>query len=338
MTHDHHDHDHDHGRAPEAARGPNRDHPPEVAHDHDHGHDLRAAPANRLAVALALTAGFMLVEVVAGFFTRSLALLSDAGHMVTDAAALALALWAQHVARRAPTARRTYGFRRAETLAACANGVALGVTTVWIVVEALRRWQNPPDVRGGWMLAVATVGLGVNLLSAWVLSRGEHHNANTRAALAHVVADAAGSVAAMLAGALQMLWGWRRADPILSVVIAVLILGSAWRLVRDAVDVLMEGAPVGVDVARIDAIVRETPGVAGLHDLHVWTVAEGFPAVTVHVVLGDSAHGVEVAREVAARLSRELSLEHVTVQPEAPPAGDIVPAERLRRRGSASTT
>ena len=137
----------------------------------------------------------------------------------------------------------------------------------------------------------------------------------------------------MLAGALQMLWAWRRADPILSVVIAVLILGSAWRLVRDAVDVLMEGAPVGVDVARIDAIVRETPGVAGLHDLHVWTVAEGFPAVTVHVVLAESAHGVEVARDVAARLSQELSLEHVTVQPEASPAGDIVPVERLLRHG-----
>jgi len=309
-----------------------------MTHDHAHArehapaHDLRAATSSRLAVALALTSGFMLVEVGAGLFTRSLALLSDAGHMVTDAAALALALWAQRVALRPPTSRRTYGFRRAETLAACANGVALGVTTVWIVVEAIRRWQHPPDVRGGWMLVVATVGLGVNLLSAWVLSRGEHHGANTRAALAHVMADAAGSVAAMLAGALQMLWGWRRADPVLSVVIAGLILGRAWRLVRDAVDVLMEGAPTDVDVARVEAIVRETPGVAGLHDLHVWTVAEGFPAVTVHVVLDGSAHGVEVARDVAARLSRELSLEHVTVQPEAPPASDIVPAERLRRR------
>jgi cobalt-zinc-cadmium efflux system protein len=311
MTHDHHDHD----------------------HDHAHAHDLRAASSSRLAVALALTSGFMLVEVVAGVFTRSLALLSDAGHMVTDAAALALALWAQRIAQRAPTSRRTYGFRRAETLAACANGVALGVTTVWIVVEAARRWQHPPDVRGGWMLAVATVGLGVNLLSAWVLSRGEgRQGANTRAALAHVMADAAGSVAAMLAGALQMLWGWRRADPVLSVVIAVLILGSAWRLVRDAVDVLMEGAPVGVDVARVEAIVRGTPGVVGLHDLHVWTVAEGFPAVTVHVVLDGSAHGVEVARDVAARLSKELSLEHVTVQPEAPPAGELVPVGRLLRR------
>jgi len=326
MTHDHHDHDHGH------------DHAPEAAHDHAHGHDLRASPARRLAVALALTGAFMLVEVVAGVFTRSLALLSDAGHMVTDAAALALALWAQRVAQRAPTARRTYGFRRAETLAACANGVALGVTTVWIMVEAARRWQHPPDVRGGWMLAVATAGLGVNLLSAWVLSRGGGHGANTRAALAHVMADAAGSVAAMLAGASQVLWGWRRADPVLSVVIAVFILGSAWRLVRHAVDVLMEGAPVGVDVARVEAVVRGTPGVAGLHDLHVWTVAEGFPAVTVHVVLDGSAHGVEVAREVAARLSRELSLEHVTVQPEAPAAGELVPVGRLLRRRDADET
>jgi cobalt-zinc-cadmium efflux system protein len=315
-----HDHDHDHA--------------PAVEHDHRHDHDLRSSPARRLGVALALTGGFMLVEVVAGLFTRSLALLSDAGHMVTDAAALALALWAQRMAQRAPTTRRTYGFRRAETLAACANGIALGVTTVWIVVEAARRWQHPPDVRGGWMLGVATVGLGVNLLSAWVLARGEHHGANTRAALAHVLADAAGSVAAMLAGGLQLLWGWRRADPVLSVVIAVLILGSAWRLVRDAIDVLMEGAPSGVDVARVEAVVRGTPGVAGLHDLHVWTVADGFPAATVHVVLDGAAHGVDVAREVAARLSRELAIEHVTVQPEAPPASVLVPTERLLRRGA----
>jgi cobalt-zinc-cadmium efflux system protein len=152
------------------------------------------------------------------------------------------------------------------------------------------------------------------------------------------MADAAGSVAAMLAGASQVLWGWRRADPVLSVVIAVFILGSAWRLVRHAVDVLMEGAPVGVDVARVEAVVRGTPGVAGLHDLHVWTVAEGFPAVTVHVVLDGSAHGVEVAREVAARLSRELSLEHVTVQPEAPAAGELVPVGRLLRRRDADET
>jgi cobalt-zinc-cadmium efflux system protein len=303
-------------------------------HDHDHDHDLRDASASRLTAALALTAGFMLVEVAAGVFTRSLALLSDAGHMVTDAAALALALWAQRVARRAPTVRRTYGFRRAETLAACANGVALGVTTVWIVVEAARRWRHPPDVRGGWMLVVATLGLGVNLLSAWVLSRGEERKgANTRAALAHVLADAAGSVAAMLAGALQVLWGWRRADPLLSVVIAALILGSAWRLVREAVDVLMEGAPPDVDLARVEAIIRETPGVAALHDLHVWTVAEGFPSLTVHVVLDGSAHGVAVAREVAARLARGVGIDHVTVQPEAPPAGVIVPVERLRGRG-----
>ncbi len=307
-----HDHDHD--------------------HDHDHGHDLRGAPTSRLAVALALTAGFMLVEAVAGVLTRSLALLSDAGHMVTDAAALALALWAQRVARRAPTAQRTYGFRRAETLAACANGVALGVTTVWIVAEAARRWQHPPEVRGGWMLAVAAVGLGVNLLSAWVLSRGGHGgNANTRAALAHVIADAAGSVAAMAAGALQMLLGWRRADPLLSVVIALLILGSAWRLVRDAVDVLMEGAPSDVDVARVEAVIRATPGVADLHDLHVWTVAEAFPAVTVHVVLDGASHGVEVARAVADRVARELGIEHVTVQPEAPRSASLVPADRLRR-------
>ncbi len=228
------------------------------------------------------------------------------------------------------TSRRTYGFRRAETLAACANGVALGVTTVWIVVEAARRWQHPPEVRGGWMLAVATVGLGVNLLSAWVLSAASTA-APTRAPRSPTSSRTPRGRWRRCSRARCRSWGWRRADPVLSVVIALLILGSAWRLVRDAVDVLMEGAPVGVDVARVEAVVRGTPGVAALHDLHVWTVAEGFPAVTVHVVLDGSAHGVEVARDVAARLSKELSLEHVPVQPEAPPAVDIVPADRLRR-------
>ncbi len=295
-------------------------------------------PARRLLVALVLTAGFMVVEVVGGVLTHSLALLSDAAHMLTDAAALALALWAQRIALRRRTARKTYGYRRAETLAAFVNGVALAASSVWIIGEAAGRWMNPPAVRGGWMIVVAALGLGVNLASAWVLSRGgEEHNANTRAALAHVLADAVGSVAAILAGAAVTLFGWRRADPAISALIAVLIFWGAWKLVTETVDVLMEGAPADVDTARIEAVIRSTAGVAAVHDLHAWTVAESFPVVSVHVVLAAGAHGTEVAREVSARIEREFGIEHVTVQPESPSA-PLVPGSALVRRESGPST
>jgi len=263
--------------------------------------------------------------------TRSLALLSDAAHMLTDAGALTLALVAQRIARRPRTARRTYGFRRAETLAACANGIALVVTTGWIALEALRRWSHPPEVRGFGMLVTAALGLAVNLASAWVLTRGEGHNANTRAALAHVLSDAVGSVAAIVAGALVLGFRWNRADPVISLVISVLILWGAWKIVRDAIDVLMEGAPARLDLAELERAIRSQPGVADLHDLHAWSVADGYPAVTVHVVLREGQHGVEVARAVATMLRVRFEIEHATVQPEAPVLEALVPADRLAR-------
>jgi cobalt-zinc-cadmium efflux system protein len=346
VTH-HHDHDHDHDHAHRghdharsseptptpapAARASGHDH----AHDHDHAAELRRTPSSRLSLALALTAGFMVVEVVGGVLTHSLALLSDAVHMLTDAGALVLALVAQRIARQRRTARRTYGYRRAETLAAFVNGTALALSSVWILAEAVGRWIHPRAVVGGWMMAVAGVGLAVNLGSAWVLSRGgDGHNANTRAALAHVLADAAGSVAAISAGAAVTFFGWNRADPAISMAMSVLILWGAWKLVGETVDVLMEGAPADVDAARIEGVVRDTSGVADLHDLHAWTVAEGFPVVTVHVVLAAGAHGTEVAREVSMRIERELGIHHVTVQPEAPGA-PLIPRESLVRRDAA---
>lgn len=303
---------------------------------HDHGTSLRATPVRRLVIALLLTVSFMGVEIAAGVFTHSLALLSDAVHMLTDAGALGLALWAQRIARRPRTANRTFGFRRAETLAACANGVALAVSTVWIAVEAVRRWNQPPDVRGGAMLATAAIGLVVNLASAWVLSRGEEHNANTRAAMAHVLADAAGSVAAMIAAIAVLTLRWNRADPVISLVISALILWGAWKLVRDALDVLMEGAPANLDLAALERVIRSEEGVADLHDLHAWSVADGFPMVTVHVVLRDGQHGVSVARAVATKLRTQFKIEHATVQPEAPADENLVPAGRLVR-GTASS-
>ncbi len=309
-----------------------RDHGHDHGHDHDHAAALRSTPAQRLAIALALTASFMAVEVIGGVLTHSLALLSDAVHMLTDAGALVLALVAQRIARQQRTARRTYGFRRAETLAAFVNGTALALSSVWILVEAIGRWLHPRAVIGGWMMAVAFVGLAVNLVAAWVLARGsEGHSANTRAALAHVLADAAGSVAAIAAGAAVTFLGWDRADPAISIAISGLILWGAWKLVTETVDVLMEGAPHDVDLARLEAVVRETKGVADLHDLHAWAVAEGFSVVTVHVVLTHGSHGADVAFAVSRRVESELGIAHVTVQPEAPQA-PLIPSETLVRR------
>jgi cobalt-zinc-cadmium efflux system protein len=279
------------------------------------------AAEGRILVALLITAASMVVEVVGGVLAGSLALLSDAGHMLADAGALFLALVAQRVASRPRTALRTYGSRRAETLAAFLNGIALGVTAVWIFLEAIARWNNPPPVDGGFMLVIATIGLVANLIAAWVLSSGEsEHNANTRAALAHVMADAGGSVAAMLAGVCVLYLGWPRADPAVSLGLSVLILWSAWRLVLRTAAVLMESTPAGLSVPDLEATIRRTPGVVDLHDLHAWTISDGFDIVTVHVVLDGRRHGTDVAREVAARVRENHRIGHVTVQPEPPSA------------------
>jgi cobalt-zinc-cadmium efflux system protein len=279
----------------------------------------------------------MLVEVVVGLLTGSLALLSDAGHMFTDAGALALALYAQILAGRARTHQRTFGFRRAEILAALVNGTALGVGALGVIIEAARRLGDPPLVQGGPMLAVAILGLGVNLVAAWVLARGGVQNANVRAAFAHVLSDALGSVAAIVAGALVLTRGWTMADPVASMLISCLILFGAWRLVRTSVDILMEGAPAHLDVAKVEAVIRETPGVAGLHDLHLWSITEGFPVVTVHVILAEGHHGTDVAAAVAGRVEGLLGVAHVTVQPEAPdPSQRLVPLRSLLRGVSKS--
>ena len=288
----------------------------EAGSDHEHG--LRETPEGRIFLALVLTLLTMVASIVGGLAAHSLALLSDAGHMLADAGALALALVAQRVASQPRTHKRTYGSRRAEVLAAFVNALLLGLTSVWVVVEAVERWRDPPDVKGGWMLAVASGGLAVNLLAAWILSSGHGHNENTRSALAHVLSDAAGSVAAMLAAALVLGLGWRRADPLISVLLAVMIFWSAWKLVVRTAGVLMEGTPAGVHPPDLDKTIRGTPGVGDLHDLHAWRISDGFDVVTVHVILDGTRHGTEVAQDVSARIRDAHGIEHVTVQPEAP--------------------
>jgi len=273
--------------------------------------------ARRLTAALVITAGILVVEVVGGVLFNSLALLSDAAHMLTDVASLALALVAQRIALRPRTPERSYGFRRAETLAAFLNGIALAVAAIWIVSEAVERWNDPPQVAGLGMLIVAVVGLLANLASALILSGGsEGHNLNTRAALFHVMSDAAGSVGAIIAAGFILGFGWQRADAAVSFLLAALILFGAWRLVKCAVGVLMEGAPSEVSIDGLDATIRGTPGVTDVHDLHAWSISDGFPVVTVHVVVDASRDACSIARDVGARLLAEHGIAHATVQPE----------------------
>jgi len=308
-----------------------RDHANHGGASHRHDHGRRDTPTRRLTIALALTVGFLAVELVAGWWTGSLALLSDAGHMATDAGALVVALVAQAIAGRARSGEKTFGYRRVEILAALGNGVVLAATSIWIVVEAITRLGAAPEVKGPPMVAVAAVGLGVNLAAAAALAGPGHSNPNVRAAAAHVMSDALGSLAAIVSGLAAWLLAWYVVDPIASLVIAVLILRSAWRLVAEAVSVLMEGTPRGLDCRSIEATILATPGVAGVHDLHVWAISEGFPAITAHVILDGGHHGTEVAAAVCARVRLAHGVDHVTVQPEAP-SPPVVPVDSLRRR------
>lgn len=298
----------------------------------EHAHHVHDAPERRILIALVLTLATMAASVAGGVLSHSLALLSDAGHMLADAGALALALVAQRVASRPRTHHRTYGSRRAETLAAFVNAISLGVVSVWVVVEAVERWNEPLEIRGGLMLAVAVAGLVVNLAAAWVLSRGHHHNENTRAALAHVLSDAAGSLAAILAAVLVLGWGWRRADPVVSVLLALMIFWGSWKLVVRTLDVLMEGTPAGLRPAALERTIRETPGVADLHDLHAWTISEGFDVVTVHVVLDGTRHGTDVSKDVCDRIRASHGIAHATVQAEPPSSPTYVPLSGVGRR------
>lgn len=284
-------------------------------HAHDHG---QSAPRRALTFALVLTGTFMLVEVAVGLWSGSLALLADAGHMFNDAAALALSLVVTWIAAKPRTTRHTFGYRRAEVVGALVNAVALGVAGVLIVTEAIERLGEPPPIRGAGLVATAGVGLAVNLASAWVLASKGGESINVRAALFHVLSDALGSVAALVAGGLVLGFGLELADPIASLLIAVLILWGAFRLLRDTTHVLMEGVPEGVDVAEIEKTILATDGVTAVHDLHVWSLVPGEVLLSAHVVLRQGAHGTDVARLVGVRLEHAHDIRHATIQPEAP--------------------
>jgi len=288
-----------------------------------HGHEQHShrVPVRRpLFIALVITLVYLAVEVIGGLWTHSLALLADAGHMLTDVASLGLALFAIWLAARPAPAEKTYGYYRTEILAALANGASLIVIAVIIFYEAFRRIGQPPEVDSLPMLLVATVGLGANLLSAYVLFRSRADSLNLRGAFLHVAADALGSVGAILAGVIMLATGWYLADPLISIGIGLLILFSSWNLVRESVDVLMEAVPASIDLEELTRAVEADPQVADLHDLHVWTVTSGFYALSGHVVVNDGCCDVvesqALLERLRAMLHEQFGVEHSTLQLE----------------------
>jgi len=287
--------------------------------DHDHAsHREHAATDNRrrLLAVLLLNAAYLVAEVIGGLAVNSLALLSDAGHMLTDVAALALALFALWFAARPPDPRRSYGFYRVEILAALFNGVALLAITAVIIVEAVRRLEQPPPVGGLGLLIIAGGGLVVNLLGAYLLQHGHAHSLNIRAAFYHLLADALGSLGAILAGVFILAFGWTVADPILAIGIAALIVVSAVGLVGEAVDVLLEAVPRHIDTEQLRAALLDLPGVIGVHDVHVWTLTTGMYALSCHVVVACEAFACPKLDEIRRLLHDRFGVPHMTVQIE----------------------
>lgn len=291
-------------------------------HGHSHGHDHALAGrdnARRLAWTLALQAVYLVAEVVGGWLANSLALLADAGHMLSDVAALALSLFAVWIAQKPATDRRTFGWYRTEILAALANAATLIAISIYIFWEAAQRLRAPEPVEGALVLWIAVGGLVVNVAGAALLHRGREHNLNIRGAWLHLMTDAAGNVGVIVGGLLIWMWGFTWADPVVSILIGVLVVWSSWGLLRDSVAVLLEGTPSHIDVEAVRAAVLEVEGVEEVHDLHVWTIASGLEALSCHVVVGgrdERRASGEILADVHDLLHRRFGLHHLTVQIE----------------------
>jgi cobalt-zinc-cadmium efflux system protein len=295
-------------------------------HRHEHEPEGHTAPrVNRrpLVIALVITTAFLIAEVIGGILTNSLALLADAGHMATDVAALALALFATWLARRPATPQRSFGYYRVEILAALVNASSLIAISFYIFWEAGQRIGEPPEVESGPMLLIAVAGLAANTMSAWVLMRGGGHeeNLNTRGAFLHVVGDMLGSVGAIVAALVMLVTGWYLADPILSAGIGMLILWGSWRLLRESVDVLMESTPANIDAREVMRAVTGIPGVLGVHDLHVWTVTSGLISMSAHVEVNGEREWLDVLADLSTLLRERFSIAHLTLQPETRDTG-----------------
>lgn len=285
-----------------------------AGHTHDHAHGARTSSTRALLLTLGLTTTYAVAEVIGGLITGSLALLADAGHMISDSGSIAVALIAIWLARRPATAQRSFGFKRAEILAALFNGVTLVAIAIWIFIEAGRRLSDPPNVLGGWMLAIAFGGVLINVAGALILARGERSSLNLQAALRHVIADLLGSVGVIAAAIVILTTGWVYADPLISVLIALLVAASSWGVLRDSVSILLESTPRGIDAADVQMRMAALDGVANVHDLHIWTITSGFPALSAHVLVerGEDCHAKR--RELERVLDAEYEIDHTTLQ------------------------
>lgn len=288
------------------------------AHDHNHSH---SSNKKVLRISLLIIASFMVVEIIGGLLTNSLALLSDAGHMFSDAAALALSLAAFHIGERPGSRRKTFGYKRFEILAAALNGLTLLIIAVLIIYEAIGRFIRPPEIATMGMLIVSVIGLLVNIFVAWYMHRGSdtEENINMRGAYLHVLGDLLGSVGAIAAALLMMAFGWRWADPLASILVALLIVRSGWGMLKTTAHILMEGAPANVDCDEIVAVVQQVPGVESVHDLHIWTITSGLHALSCHIVVDGNlsvAEAEKIVREVKHVLQHK-NITHVTVQVES---------------------
>jgi cobalt-zinc-cadmium efflux system protein len=272
-----------------------------------------------LVVTFALTFGYFIVEVVGGILTNSLALLADAAHMLTDVFGLGLALFATWISQKPATPEKTYGYYRFEILAALANAVVLSFISFYILYEAYFRFKSPPEVASLPMILIAVVGLGVNLAGMWILHEGARESLNVQGAFLEVVSDALGSVGVIIAGIIMLATGWYYADPIFSVLIGVFILPRTWRLLKQAVNVLLEGTPAHINLAAVEETILEVDGVEKVHDLHVWTITSGIDALSTHIVLADNCdpkNADGVLEQLTAVLKEKFGIDHSTIQIE----------------------
>ncbi|SEC03693.1 cation diffusion facilitator family transporter [Streptomyces sp. TLI_105] len=301
-----------------------------AGHDHGHGHGgppptgtAAAAYRNRLRIALGITLSVMVIEIVGGLVADSLALIADAAHMATDAVGLAMALLAIHFANRPPSGNRTFGYARAEILAALANCLLLLIVGGYVLYEAIQRFLEPAETKGGLAIAFAVIGLVANVISLSLLMRGQKESLNVRGAYLEVLADALGSVTVIVAAAIILATGWQYADPIASIVIGLMIVPRTVKLLRETLDVLLEAAPKGVDMAEVRAHILALPGVEDVHDLHAWTITSGMPVLSAHVVVDqdalDSVGHEKMLHALQGCLGSHFDVEHCTFQLE--PAG-----------------
>ncbi|MBL8269768.1 cation diffusion facilitator family transporter [Steroidobacter sp.] len=276
----------------------------------------------QLTIVFALTCLYFVVEVIGGFWTRSLALLADAAHMLTDVAGVGLALLAIRFAERPATPERTYGYYRMEILAALANAVVLVLVSFYILYEAYQRFRNPPTVESGWMLAVASVGLVVNLIGIRLLHSGSQESLNMKGAYFEVLSDLLTSIGVIVAGVIMLTTGWYYADPIISAGIGLFIVPRTWHLLKEALGILLEGTPSDVNIAAVRDSLLKLPGVAGLHDVHVWALTSGVNAMSLHVELSQGYGHDDVLDRVRGHVTTQFAIQHVTAQIESKPCGD----------------